>query len=369
MFQFLALGAMAASAAAYPPCAPDIVIACEVPTRFSAPALQALLTHRQEAWWVAGDTFNVVARRSRGAHLCCALQLPLRPIGDDLHAVSVRIPEIETAILDVLVLPASQPVRPPAELRGRLAPAAPAGAAGPRRSWQTHEIRSVHLGQSRPIYVSLPEGVESLSGVPVIYLADGRSDSFAGIAHALAGEGKASPVIIVGIESAPTGSDRSCFPRCDPRSQEYLPNIEDAAPHELRFDEHARFVLEEVIPFVEARYPVAREAAGRATAGFSSGATWALAMAARHGETFGNAIALSVGWAGAPEEAARMEAGRLFIGAGRLEPRFYRRSTEAAQAARRAGAEVQLVTLNAGHNFGLWNILFAQALPWVFPAP
>ena len=365
MFPILAAGALAASA--YPPCTPNLGVACEVRVPFSPAAIEELLTHQQEAWWVAGDTFNVVARRAHGAHLCCALQLPLRPLGNGLYAVSVWVPDIETAIMDVVVLPDSQPGRAPAEWRGRLAPPAPKGAAGPHRPWETHEIQSVHLGQTRPIYVSVPEGIETLENVPVIYLADGRTDSFAGIAHALSAEGKASPVIIVGIESAPTGTDRSCFPQCDPRNQEYLPSMPDAAPHELRFDEHARFVLDEVIPFVESQYPVAREASGRATAGFSSGATWALAMAARHPEAFGNAIALSVGWTGAPEEAKRLEAGKLFIGAGRLEPRFFRRSTEAAEAARRAGAEVRLVTLNAGHNFGLWDMLLADALPWVFP--
>ncbi len=310
---------------------------------------------------------TVIARRKEQARFCCAIQMGLRPLGNDLHALSVRIADIQNAIFDVRVLPDPNLNRLAPVWRGPAAPAAPKFATRANRR-KVHKIDSVHLRQERSLYVDTPVGFESMRDLPVIYFADGGSSSFASIAEALRQEAKAAPVIIVGIQSARSTTTPHCAPRCDPRSQEYLLNIPDATPDESRFDAHARFVNEEVIPYIEERYPVARTRDRRATAGFSSGAAWAVSMAARYPKRFANVIGLSLGWKPAAEEASKLIGAKVFLGAGKLEARFFDRTRLASDLASASGAEVRLLTPNAGHSMDMWEILFADALPWLFAA-
>ena len=80
-------------------CQPDRP--CEVRLNLSATAIDALIGPRTEAWWINADVLTVVARRESGATLCCAIQRPMRAIGRDLQTVSVRIPDIDSAIFDI----------------------------------------------------------------------------------------------------------------------------------------------------------------------------------------------------------------------------------------------------------------------------
>lgn len=305
-----------------------------------------------------GDALTVIARRSQPPRLCCAIQMPLRSIADDLYSLSVRIPEIHTAIFDVRVLPGALTPYPPV-WRGAAAPPPPPGATRLQRPQIVHTIHSRHLGGSRRIYVDAPTDVANLSNLPVIYIADGGAPSFGGIAEALRQSGMIAPVVLV--ESAEgQGSP-------PPRNLEYLVGYPPGRPEDNRFEAHARFVAKEVIPWVEAHFPVSKRTQGRTTAGYSSGAGWAVAMAARHPELFGSAISMSLGWEPAAHEAQRFVGRRLFLGAGKLEPRFLSRTLLAHARAEVAGAEVRLMTPNAGHDFELYDIVFADALQWLFP--
>ena len=339
---------------------------CQTRPRLSIHAVGALLRDRSTAWWVLDDQLTVVTRRDEPGMICCAIQTALHPIGDGLQAVTVRVPDIDSAIFEIRVQPSDVYESAPV-WRGPTAPPAPEGSEAPSRNVQLHSIESRHLGERRKIYVQVPDNGASTERLPVIYLADALPTSFAAIAESLAERNLAGRVILVGIESARTTTDPSCAPRCDPRSREYLIDIPGATAEESRFDAHARFVAEEVIPFVEARFPVMRTREGRATAGFSSGGAWAVTMAARHPELFGNTIGLSVAWRPAAQAAAELGRTRVFLGAGRLEPRFLERTTLVAQNARAAGAEVRLITPNAGHSLANWDILFADAIAWLFP--
>jgi enterochelin esterase-like enzyme len=350
------------------PCQPDRP--CEVRLNLSPAAVDALIGPRTEAWWINADVLTVVARRESGATLCCAIQRPMRPLGRGLQAVSVRIPDIDSAILDITVLPTIRQGFGPT-WRGPAAPPEPEHSEASFRQLRSHAIESVHLGSTRRIIVYVPPGLADGQSVPVIYLADSLATSFANIADAFIRRGRSTPVILVGIPSAsPAANAAPCNEaRCDPRNQEYLIDIPDATPGQRRFDIHDRFVMEEVIPFVEAHYPVIATRDGRATMGFSSGAAWAVATAARHPETFGNVIGLSLGWRPAALLADQLGEARVFLAAGRLESgRFLERTTEAASLARAAGADVKLLVPNGGHGFGTWDLGFAEALVWMFPA-
>lgn len=358
----LALAAAAAMPAppdlpSLPACAPRVAGPCTLPMPpLSHDALRTLLAGRQRVWWVSGDVLNVVARPTDDwALLCCSLQTPLIPIpGTDLAAVSVRVPEMDRAVIDVDFRPGPREADPPV-YRGLRAPAAPARVATLAGRLTDHPIRSAALGETRTIHVYVPPGIEPGRMLPVIYLSDGGSTDFLRIAEAAILSGRIRPVIVVGIDAAPHGAR-------DLRSDEYLPGADDA-----RFAAHSRFVADEVIPFVEAHYPVARTPAERTVGGSSSGGMWALAMAADRPDLFGNAISLSMAGLTRPY-GARLRRGRMFFGAGTFEPQRAVAARNAAEGAREGGAEVRLRVIPGGHGPLLWEIYWAEALDWMFPA-
>ena len=342
--------------------------ACEIRLPISARAADALLSSRTEAWWVHQDILTVIARRDGEASLCCAIERHLHPIGDGLQSVSVRIPDIETAIIDIAVVPlARQEIG--AAWRGPAAPPPPERSDPSALSIFTHQINSDRLGAPRIVQVYVPPGIATGARVPVIYMADGLWPGLAQIADAAIRQGRSAPVIIVGIANPPRNRAPECpETRCNLRNQELLIDIPGAGPEQARFDAFAHFVLDDVISFVEAHYPALQSRDRRAVMGRSSGGAWALTMASRYPEIFGNIIALSIGWAPAAQSAANLRHGRLLIAAGRLENARFREQTAAAERlARAAGAEVRALNLNAGHDFGLWDIAFAEALMWMFP--
>jgi len=360
--------ALAAAQAATPaPCRPDEI--CEVPLALSAAGADALLGARNETWWVNGEVVTVVARREDGAQTCCAIQQRMHPIGRGLQAVSVRVPDIDSAIFDMMVIPGQWS---DAGRRGPRAPPAPPRSPLAEVEARTtfHRIDSVRLGEQRSFFVYVPAGLAEGQRVPVIYMPDGGWPEFNAIADAMARRGQSSPVIMVGIANREDAGPPACPElNCDSRSQELLVDIPEATPEQSRFDARDLFTVEEVMPFVESRYPVLRTPQGRAVLGWSSGGSWALVMAARHPDLFGNVVAFSVGWRQAVPFASRLTRGRALFVAGRLEvARFRERTAEAASLARAAGAEVRLLTPNGGHAHLTWELGLAEALQWMFPA-
>ena len=365
MFSVLLLALGAFGGAGLPPCSEKAALC-----RSAAPSAHdaaKLLGAKRDAWSVRGDLLTVVTRRPEPAKLCCAIQAGLQPLGNGLQGLTVRVPGIDTAIFEIRILPGELENNPPV-WRGKFAPTAPPDSSVTVAQMKRHTITSAYLGAKRDIFVWLPSGTTGDRNLPVIYLADGPSTSFASVADFLIKQGMIAPIAIVGITSGETASDTSCAPRCDPRSQEYLIEIPNATPSESRFDEHDQFVMKEVIPFVEKRYPVSRSPNGRTVAGFSSGAAWALAMAARNPSGFRNVLGLSLGWLPAVEAARNLGGKHVFLGAGTLEPRFHERTSMAAGLARSAGAEVCRRILNAGHSAEMWNLLFSEALQWFYPS-
>lgn len=360
------LAALMVQGSTLPSCGEE-VRPCEVALP-PASELRALIGRRPKAWRVRDGNLTVVARRSEPVDLCCAIQARLRPVGTDLQAIAIRVPDLRTAIFDIRIIAGTEWSDDHDVFRGSHAEPAPTKLPFDWSLASFHIFRSRHLGEERTVTVYSPPGVKPGARLPVIYMADGLSGELAGVAEALWRSGAAAPVLLVGIASSRNRGEIGCAPRCDGRSREYLIGIPDLPPEQSRFDAHARFVTEEVMPLIEANFPVSRRREDRATAGFSSGAAWALTMAVRHPDLFGRSIAMSLGWRPAAEAASNLCQGRLFVGGGRLEDRFYERSVQAAENASRAGAEVRLLTPNAGHSFENWEILFADALRWHFPA-
>jgi hypothetical protein len=338
------LALLAAQAAVPAPCPANEP--CEVPLRFSTPALGRLLAGRDDAWWISGDILTIVARREGAAMLCCAVQRPLRPVGDGLQALAVRIPEIESAILDIMVIPTRAEPNLEPVWRGSRAPSAPPRSPLSEIATSFHPIDSTILGQRRGIIVYVPPGLPEGRRVPVVYASDGLMDNFTQIADAMIRRRDVAPFILVGI--GPGSGPSACAANwCTARNREYMVDLPDPAVG--RFDLQARFVIEEVIPFVETHYPALPRREARTVMGQSAGGAWALSRAP------------------AARDAARLGNARLFLAAGRMEGNDRLLTGEAAGRARDAGAQVRLLLPNSGHSMGTWETAFAEALPWLFP--
>lgn len=167
------------------------------------------------------------------------------------------------------------------------------GGPATKASTRTGDIR-VHdgleskiLGNRRRVWVYLPPGYgSSQDRYPVLYMHDGQNvfdnaTSNAGewqadeAAEQLIRAGKIHPLIIVAIDNAG-----------DARLDEYGPTREALVSHGGRADDYARFLIQEVKPFIDRTY---RTRAGRndtAIAGSSVGGLFSLYMARRHPAVF-----------------------------------------------------------------------------------
>jgi predicted alpha/beta superfamily hydrolase len=159
-----------------------------------------------------------------------------------------------------------------------------------------HEgFRSRFLRNQRDLIVYLPPGYhdQPWRRFPVLYLHDGqnlfdRATAFAGVdwnvqgaADQLIGGGSVEPLIIVGIYN--TGKSRIF---------EYTPT---KAPKlgGGRADRYAKFLLQEVMPFVQQEYRALAGASSTGIGGSSLGALVSLYFGLKLPQTFGKIAALS----------------------------------------------------------------------------
>lgn len=148
-----------------------------------------------------------------------------------------------------------------------------------KRTIIKEEIESEFLGEKRYLRVYLPPGYNEIISYPVVYCQDGEEFfNFGRIAtHAnqlILDEG-IDPFIIVGVEVNTTI-----------RTEEY-------APFGNRFEAYTSCFTEEIIPFIEQKYPVRREPGERILAGDSLGATVSLHLALKRPDLFAKIISLS----------------------------------------------------------------------------
>jgi len=164
------------------------------------------------------------------------------------------------------------------------------------------QFLSRFLRNSRDVILYLPPDYDSqpFKRFPVLYLQDGqnlfdRATSFAGhdwnvhgAADHLIGIGAVAPLIVVGIYN--TGKSRI---------REYTPT---RAPKlgGGSADRYARFLIEEVMPFVQREYRVNADARVTGIGGSSLGGLLSLYLGLKHPQVFGKIAALSpsVWWDG-----------------------------------------------------------------------
>lgn len=148
-----------------------------------------------------------------------------------------------------------------------------------KRTIVKEEIQSRHLNEPRTLRIYLPPGYNELLSYPVVYCQDGEEffnfGRIATWANQLILEDDVEPFIIVGVEV-----------NTRVRTEEY-------APFGTRFDAYLACFAEEIIPYIEERFPVRRDKTERVLAGDSLGGSVSVHLALRYPELFSRVISLS----------------------------------------------------------------------------
>ncbi len=228
---------------------------------------------------------------------------------------------------------------------------------------------SESLGNERRIWVSMPPGEFSdESALPFVVHLDGTPDHSApSVRDALVEAGLIRPCAVVLVDQL--GPQRYMELLCNPA--------------------FSRMLVEELLPWLRHRYPLAREPAGVALAGESFGGLCAGWTALHHPGTFGNAImqSPSCGYhrdltrgSGAGELLRRVPVPtliadylaaepapiRIFHDVGELEGSTTH-SRWLDQVLTGKGYDTLYREFAGGHDYAWWRGLFADALRWCFP--
>ena len=165
---------------------------------------------------------------------------------------------------------------------------------------------------------------------------------------------------------------------CDPRDRLY----------EYADDErHARFIVEELVPYLESHLPLIGGADARCLGGASFGAVATLSTASRYPEFFGRLLLQSGSFAGASDDCIepadtdiwapvyefiqrfkadpKRVADKVFMSCGLMESMI---SENRAMHPILKGADMRVVLGEAldGHTWGCWRDMLGIALPWLF---
>ncbi|MCZ8514671.1 alpha/beta hydrolase-fold protein [Paenibacillus filicis] len=189
-------------------------------------------------------------------------------------------------------------------------------------------VPTAYLSESRPIRICLPPGYNEVLSYPVIYCQDGEDFfNFGRIAttmNRLIFDEDVQPAIIVGVDV-----DKSV------RTSEY-------APEGDLFAGYCRFFAEELLPFVEERYPVRDTRDERILAGDSLGGTVSLHLALDYPSLFPQVISLSGAFLKETQERIAAESDlswlklRMLIGTEETEVRTERGTFDFLEANRNA---------------------------------
>jgi enterochelin esterase family protein len=235
----------------------------------------------------------------------------------------------------------------------------------PHGTVQIHTHASAVLNRAaRQIFVYTPPRHDPRKRYPVLYLLHGNNDlaagwTMAGRAHLildnLLAAGKVVPMIVV----MPWGHA--------------LPfGARPAAGQPTNNELFEQYLVEEVIPLVEATYRPAPGAANRAVVGLSMGGAQALQLALGHPRLFGALGVFGAGMTRADLEARHQRAleGRpslapVFIGVGK-EDGVVARARALSEALSAHGLRPTFHETAGGHTYPVWRKLLVEAAPLLF---
>ncbi len=159
-----------------------------------------------------------------------------------------------------------------------------------------HDFRSAALETARRVSIYLPPGYDGdAARYPTLYLQDGQNLFDPGrafvpgqdwgldeTAEHLIQAGQVAPLILVGVDHADAA-----------RLDEYTPSRDPRRHVGGRLAAYERFVVEELKPWIDARYRTRADAAATGIGGSSLGGLAALAMGLARPDVFGRVAALS----------------------------------------------------------------------------
>jgi enterochelin esterase family protein len=151
---------------------------------------------------------------------------------------------------------------------------------------------------------------------------------------------------------------------------------------------HGRFLVEELLPALEARYPLRAKPSWRCLMGASFGAVASLSTAWRHPGTFGRLLLQSGSFAFSDighhrrgpvfdpvarfvnefRENPGLPAERIFVSCGIYESLIYE-NRSLVPLLQSTGMEVRYVEARDGHNWENWRDRLREGLSWLFPGP
>jgi enterochelin esterase-like enzyme len=229
-------------------------------------------------------------------------------------------------------------------------------------------VDSAALGGERAVTLYLPARLRPGRRFPLLVVLDGEDYlHFAGMKSVLDN-------LIHRLEIPPM---IAAFTQSHARLREY-------AAH----PDHGRFLVEELVPAVEAQYPIERGAAGRGVLGASFGGVAALSAAWRNPGAFGRLLLQSgsfaftdigpgrrgplfepvVDFVNAFRAAPGRPAERIFLSCGVYESLIYE-NRSLVPFLQHTGMEVRYVESRDGHNWENWRDRLREGLSWLFPGP
>ncbi len=174
--------------------------------------------------------------------------------------------------------------------------------------------------KSRFLNVWLPPGYNKSSHYDVLYMHDGRMLFDANstwnkqewrvdeVAGTLIEQGKVRPFIVVGIPNAVANRHSEYYPQqpfesLSKQKQQSLYQLEKYPGHklfasEIYSDNYSRFLVEDVIPYIESHYNVNKGAKHRFIAGSSMGGLISWYTLLNYPNEFAGAICMSTHWPG-----------------------------------------------------------------------
>jgi enterochelin esterase family protein len=252
----------------------------------------------------------------------------------------------------------------------------PAGELAIHRAWDASRI---FAGTRRDVFVHVPAGLDRKAPVQLIVFNDGAGYlsrkgpvRAAQVLDALLARGEIAPT--VGLFVNPGARRADAGPDWDQRRREYDPLTAD----------YGRFLLEELIPFVEAAEDLrfTEDPAGRVVCGISSGGIAAFTAAWRFPERFGGVISHCGSFVNIDGghnypflvRSTPRKPIRVLIQSGENDGRnvygdWPLANRTMANALDFAGYEVRFAFGTGGHTLRHGGAIFADTLRWILPRP
>lgn len=213
---------------------------------------------------------------------------------------------------------------------------------------------SIYLKNSRKIWVYTPAGISPEKHYPVVYVHDG--DGYLALAAMrnvldnLIAWGQLQPLIAVFI------------PPVD-RTEEY------AGSKQAAFTD---FIVKELVPWVDGRYPTLRHPWGRANLGASNGGNISLWLTVSHPDVFGLVAAMSSNVEN--NIKSRVQQGvnppvKYYLDIGTYDiPILIQRVSAFRQLLENQNEVFMFQQFHEGHSWGNWKAHIDDALIWLFGA-